>query len=170
MIAATRVARQQRITELLRDHAIASQTELAALLGADGVEVTQATVSRDLSELGAVKSRRGGVACYAIPGPAEDAGADPAREGEALRRLRRAAGDLLVSAEAAATIAVLRTPPGAAHYLASALDAARLPGVVGSVAGDDTILVATRSELEAQGVTATMLDLAAAPSPEPAGG
>lgn len=169
MIAATRVARQQRITELLRDRAIPSQTELAALLRSEGVEVTQATVSRDLHELGAVKSRRGGVTCYAIPGPTEGSGSDPSREDEALRRLRRAAGDLLVSAEAAGTLVVLRTPPGAAHYLASALDAAHLPSVAGSVAGDDTILVATRSDTQAQGVAALMLDLAAHAS-ESAGG
>lgn len=170
MIAATRVARQQRIAELIREHMIPSQTELAALLRSEGVEVTQATVSRDLHELGAVKSRRGGVICYAIPGPTDGAEADPARESEALRRLRRAAGDLLVSAEAAGTLAVLRTPPGAAHYLASALDAAHLPDVAGSVAGDDTILVATRTEADAGRVSATMLDLAAAQTPESAGG
>ncbi len=133
----TRTGRHARIVELIRDHAIRSQTELAELLAADGVAVTQATLSRDLEELGAAKV--GGA--YLIP---ED-GHRPLRSAEqAPARLLRLLRELLTSVDASANIAVLRTPPGAAQYLASALDRSGLTDVVGTIAGDDTILVVSR--------------------------
>jgi transcriptional regulator of arginine metabolism len=138
----TRTARHARIVELIRDKAVRSQTELAELLAGDGVQVTQATLSRDLEELGAVKVRGGdGPAVYLIP---ED-GKRPLRDAEqAPARLQRLLHELLTGVDASGNIAVLRTPPGAAQYLASALDRAGLPDVVGTIAGDDTILVVAR--------------------------
>ncbi|MBO4208366.1 arginine repressor [Micromonospora echinofusca] len=138
----TRTARHARIVELVRDHSVRSQTELADLLAADGVQVTQATLSRDLEELGAVKVRGGdGPAVYLIP---ED-GKRPLRDAEsAPARLVRLLRELLTGVDSSANITVLRTPPGAAQFLASALDRAGLPEVVGTIAGDDTILVVAR--------------------------
>ena len=140
---ATRVARQARIAELITRAAIGSQAELATMLAAEGVEVTQATLSRDLEELGAVKLRGpdGGAPVYALP---EDG--HPMR-GSGTSRLARALGELLVSADGSGNLAVLRTPPGAAQFLASALDRAALHDVVGTIAGDDTILVVAREPL-----------------------
>jgi transcriptional regulator of arginine metabolism len=132
---ATKVARQQRIVDLVRRTPVRSQTELARLLAADGLVVTQATLSRDLDELGATKVRGDAGLVYAVD---PDGGAvDP-------DRLSRVLADLLLSAEPSANLVVLRTPPGGAHLLGSALDRAGLPGVIGTVAGDDTVLVVSR--------------------------
>ncbi|GAA5175722.1 arginine repressor [Pseudonocardia eucalypti] len=143
MTAPTRVARQARIVELITQRAVRSQAELATLLAAEGVEVTQATLSRDLDELGAVKLRGpdGGAPVYVLP---EDG--HPMRSA-GVPRLARVLGELLVSTDASGNLAVLRTPPGAAQFLASALDRAALHDVVGTIAGDDTILVVAREPL-----------------------
>lgn len=144
-VALTKAGRQTRIAALLASTAVRSQTELGRLLADEGVEVTQATLSRDLEEIGAVKVRRNGIGTvYAVPetefpGPALRALSEP---GEA--RFSRLAAELLVSVEASANLAVARTPPGGAHLLASAIDRAALPEVLGTVAGDDTVLVVTR--------------------------
>jgi transcriptional regulator of arginine metabolism len=142
---ATRVARQARIVELITKRAVRSQGELLALLEASGIETTQATLSRDLDDLGAVKLRGadGGTPVYVIP---EDGSPVRGVEG-GTTRLSRMLGELLVSADASGNLAVLRTPPGAAHYLASALDRAALHDVVGTIAGDDTIFVVAREPL-----------------------
>jgi transcriptional regulator of arginine metabolism len=133
----TRAGRHARIVQLIRERAIRSQTELAEFLAGDGVQVTQATLSRDLEELGAVKVS----GAYLIP---ED-GKRPLREAEqAPARLIRLLRELLTGVDASANIAVLRTPPGAAQFLASALDRSGLSDVVGTIAGDDTILVVAR--------------------------
>jgi transcriptional regulator of arginine metabolism len=140
----TRTARHARIVALLAERPVRSQSELASALAGEGVHVTQATLSRDLDELGAVKLRAadGGPPVYVVP---EDGSPLPPRaDGDPPQRLARLLGDLLVSAEASANLVVLRTPPGASQFLASALDRARLPGVLGTVAGDDTILVVAR--------------------------
>ena len=141
-ISTSRAARQQRIVEILAATPVRSQTELLDHLAADGIEVTQATLSRDLEELGAVKLRGadGGVGTYLVP---ED-GSPVRGVSGGTERLSRLLGELLVSTDASANLAVLRTPPGAAHYLASAVDRAALPYVVGTIAGDDTIAVITR--------------------------
>ncbi|MGN9812931.1 arginine repressor [Micromonospora sp. BQ11] len=138
----TRAARHARIVELIRDKAIHSQPELADLLAGDGIQVTQATLSRDLKELGAVTARAGdGRGVYVIP---ED-GHRPLRDAEtAPARLVRLLRELLNGVDSSGNIAVLRTPPGAAQYLASALDRAGLTEIVGTIAGDDTILVVAR--------------------------
>jgi transcriptional regulator of arginine metabolism len=141
----TRVGRQARIVELVTHCVVHSQTELAALLAGEGIEVTQATLSRDLDELGAIKLRgvNGGAPVYVIP---EDGSPVRAVAG-GTARLARVLSELLVSADASGNLAVLRTPPGAAHFVASALDRAALTEVVGTVAGDDTILVVAREPL-----------------------
>ncbi len=143
-IPATKAARHGRITGLIRDGAIRSQTELAALLLAEGVQITQATLSRDLEELGALKLRGvdGGAPVYAIP---EDGAAGRVAGGTS--RLDRLFAELLLSQEASGNLVVLRTPPGAAQFLASAIDRAALVDVIGTIAGDDTILVVARAGL-----------------------
>lgn len=143
-VPSTKAARHGRITDLLRAGAIRSQTELLATLASSGISVTQATLSRDLEELGAVKLRGvdGGAPIYLIP---EDGGPRPMAGGTS--RLARLLGELLVSHDGAGNLAVLRTPPGAAQFLASAIDRAGLDEVIGTIAGDDTILVVAREGL-----------------------
>lgn len=141
----TRAGRQARIVALLSNRPVHSQSELAALLADEGIEVTQATLSRDLEELGAVKLRGadGGVGTYVVP---ED-GSPVRGVAGGTDRMSRLLGELLVSTDASANLAVLRTPPGAAHYLASAIDRAALPEVVGTIAGDDTVVVVAREPM-----------------------
>ncbi|MBE7323032.1 arginine repressor [Nocardioides sp. Y6] len=142
----TKGARHSRITDLVSHREVRSQTELAALLAAEGFHVTQATLSRDLVELDAVKVRTPeGVLVYAVPGEGGDRSPVAPRESPAaLDRISRLCGELLVSAEASANLVVLRTPPGAAQFLASAFDRAEFHDVLGSIAGDDTVLVIAR--------------------------
>jgi len=144
-VSATRAGRQARVVAILSTAEVRSQSELAALLAAEGIEVTQATLSRDLEELGAVKLRGadGGTGVYVVP---ED-GSPVRGVAGGTDRMARLLSELLVSTDASGNLAVLRTPPGAAHYLASAIDRAALPQVVGTVAGDDTILVIAREPL-----------------------
>jgi transcriptional regulator of arginine metabolism len=144
-VATTRAGRQARIVMILSSAPVHSQTELASLLADEGIEVTQATLSRDLEELGAVKLRGadGGGGVYVVP---ED-GSPVRGVSGGTERVARLLGELLVSTDASANLAVLRTPPGAAHYLASAIDRAALPEVVGTIAGDDTILVIAREPM-----------------------
>jgi len=139
----TKAARHDRIVKLIRTRPIRAQTELSALLAADGVQVTQATLSRDLEELGAVKVRAvDGPSSYFIP---EDGTPAAQRQaGDSPARLQRLLRELLTGADSSGNLVVLRTPPGAAQFLASALDRSGLPDVVGTIAGDDTILVVAR--------------------------
>jgi transcriptional regulator of arginine metabolism len=127
--------RQHRIARLLEQHAVGSQGQLVEMLAADGVVATQATVSRDLEDMGAVKVRvPGGELVYAIPElPTEQFAPED--------HLRRVFSDWVVDAASSLNLVVLRTPPGSAHVVASALDRAGLEDVVGTVAGDDTIFV-----------------------------
>ncbi|MGH3852938.1 MAG: arginine repressor, partial [Pseudonocardiaceae bacterium] len=154
----TRAGRQARIAELVTHRAVRSQSELVTLLAAQGIEVTQATLSRDLDELGAVKLRGvdSGAPVYVIP---EDGSLVPPVAG-GTARLTRVLAELLVSADASANLAVLRTQPGAANLLASALDRAALPDVVGTLAGDDTILVIAREPRTGAQLTERILALA----------
>ncbi|HVL85817.1 MAG TPA: arginine repressor [Pseudonocardia sp.] len=156
-VAVSRVSRQARIVELITRHAVRSQSELQALLEAAGIETTQATLSRDLDELGAVKLRGadGGVPVYVIP---EDGSPVRGVEG-GTSRLTRLLGELLVSADASGNLAVLRTPPGAAQFLASALDRAALHDVVGTIAGDDTVLVVAREPCTGAELVARLTNL-----------
>ena len=156
----SRTQRQRRIVELLGAHEVHSQGELSDLLAAEGTEVTQATLSRDLVELGAVKVRRGRALAYAVPGEGGEVAAVGSIGDAASARLRRTCEELLVSAVAAVNLVVLRTPPGAANYLASAIDQTRDPEVVGTIAGDDTILLVTGSAEQAGAVAERLQALA----------
>jgi transcriptional regulator of arginine metabolism len=141
LVPLTKAARQARIVDLLESAAISSQPELGRLLAAAGVAVTQATLSRDLDELGAVKVRTPAGMTYAVPPEGQPRKGTP----EAVdARLARLLEELLIGAEATGQLVVLRTPPGGAQLLGSALDRAGLPEVAGTVAGDDTVLLITR--------------------------
>jgi transcriptional regulator of arginine metabolism len=157
----SKAARHARIVDMLGANAVRSQAELAALLHDAGVHVTQATLSRDLEELGAVKLRPadGGLPVYVIP---EDGSPLTARTADDAppHRLARLFGEFLTSAEASGNLVVLRTPPGAAQFLASALDRAGLPDVLGTIAGDDTILVVARDLAGGPALAQRFLDLA----------
>jgi transcriptional regulator of arginine metabolism len=144
----TKNARHQCIIELVSQREVKSQGELAHLLAESGLHVTQATLSRDLVELDAVKVRlpSGGLV-YAVPAEGGDRTpqvTESAAPGARLARLARLLGELLTSADASANLALLRTPPGAAQFLASAFDRAELDDILGTVAGDDTVLVISR--------------------------
>jgi transcriptional regulator of arginine metabolism len=159
----TKVARQAKITDLLQRQAVRSQPELAKLLAESGVEVTQATLSRDLDELGALKLRaEDGSLVYALPG--EGGGRIPlARLGTGespAARLNRISEQLLVSADASANLVIVRTPPGAAQFLASAIDHADWEAILGTVAGDDTILVISRDPQGGNAVAEALLRIA----------
>lgn len=131
----SKTQRQHRVALLLEQEAVTSQGQLVELLATHGVEATQATVSRDLEELGAVKVRAaGGEAVYAVPELPKDRVAPE-------EHLRRVLGDWVVEVGSSGDLVVVRTPPGSAHVVASALDRAGLADIVGTVAGDDTVLV-----------------------------
>ena len=141
----TKNARQALIIELLEAREVRSQPELADLLAARGVHVTQATLSRDLVDLDAVKVRApSGTLVYAVPAEGGDRTPVTGDSAAAQHRLGRLCSELLVSAEASANLVVLRTPPGAAQFLASAIDKVEIPDVLGCIAGDDTVLVIGR--------------------------
>ncbi len=141
----TKSARQALVVELLESREVRSQHELADLLGLRGVHVTQATLSRDLVELDAVKVRGpSGTLVYAVPAEGGDRTPVAGESAAAQHRLSRLAAELLVSAEASANLVVLRTPPGAAQFLASAIDKVEISDVLGCIAGDDTVLVIGR--------------------------
>ena len=157
----SRAARHDRIVAILAERSVRSQAELAAALEASGFSVTQATLSRDLDELGAVKLRSpdGGLPVYVVPEDGSPLTARTAQD-DPPHRLARLLGELLVSAEASANLVVLRTPPGASNFLASALDRAALPDVLGTIAGDDTLLVVARDPRGGAELARRFLDLA----------
>lgn len=141
-VLSTRAARRELIVEIIRGGAVASQSDLVELLRERGIEVTQATVSRDLDELGAVKTvSADGRLLYAVPaeGGEDRFQADELEDINA--RLIRVAEDTMVSIAHSGNLVVLRTPPGAAQYLASAFDHSHLHDVIGTIAGDDTIML-----------------------------
>lgn len=157
----TKAARQALIFSMLEGGRVRSQADFVHRLAAAGVAVTQATLSRDLDELGATKVH--GAYAPARPERPEAGSPGPAR-------LARLLGELLVTAEGSGQFAVARTPPGGANLLASALDRAALPEVMGTVAGDDTVLVICRTSSAGEALARTLLDLAearAAANPEP---
>jgi transcriptional regulator of arginine metabolism len=161
-LATTRNARHRRIVELLETCRVRSQTELARLLADDGVAVTQTTLSRDLDELGAVKIRdASGDLFYAVPAEGGDTTPRLAPvNGEGSARLGRLAAELLVSAESSANLTVLRTPPGAAQFLASAIDRSGATDILGTIAGDDTVLLISRAPDGGAALAARLLGLA----------
>lgn len=150
----TKVQRQQAISKLIAMNPVASQPQLVDLLAAEGISATQATVSRDLDDLGAVKVRvPGGDTVYAIPEfePARIAPED---------HLRRVMGEWVAEVRSAGGLVVLRTPPGCAHVVASALDRANLQGILGTVAGDDTLLCVADEEFGGAALASLLRDLA----------
>lgn len=166
-VAATKAGRHALIAQILARSAVRSQSELRAALAAHGVRTTQATLSRDLDELRAEKVRGpGGEQVYALPAE----GADPSdrdrgrgrtsEQEQIAARLQRWCAEVLVTADTTANQVVLRTPPGAAQLLASAIDHSVLPGVLGCIAGDDTVLVLTRDTAGAEALAHRLLDLA----------
>lgn len=166
MIPATRSARQQLVADIISTELIRSQSELADHLASNGVEVTQATLSRDLLQLRAEKVRYGAALIYALPGEMGEERLRPSGDGNQLSdRLRRICAELLVSATVSDNLVVLRTPPGAANYLASAIDHSLPADVVGTIAGDDTVLVIASSAQAAPAAAACLL--AAATNTDP---
>lgn len=130
----TKVQRQQTIMRLIAQREVTNQPQLVALLGEEGITATQATVSRDLDDLGAVKVRvPGGATVYAVPEFEPDRLAP-------LEQLRRVMGEWVAEVTRSGDLVVLRTPPGCAHVVGSALDRSALDTLMGTVAGDDTLL------------------------------
>ena len=144
--AASRVARQARIVALIEPQQIGSQAELADALAAEGIAVSQGTLSKDLLEIGAVRVRNAAGALVYAPPAADVASDHAAREA----RLARICAELLVSVAASANLVVLKTPPGAAQYFASAVDRVANPEILGSIAGDDSILIISRDPVGGQ--------------------
>ncbi len=131
------IERRDQVRRLIAAGGVHTQAELVAALGSRGVEVTQATISRDLASLGVVRGFRGGRLTYLLP---DDMTTDAAGAAEA--RLRRLLADLPLSIGESAPLIVLRTSPGGANAIASAIDLSQWDDVVGTIAGDDTIFVA----------------------------
>lgn len=132
-----RSRRQKAISELLRAGPVASQEHVTTQLAKLGFVVTQATVSRDLDQLGAVKVKRGGTLAYALPDQLGDSD-------WAASRLQRILSEWVLSVEAAGNVIVLRTPPGSAHLVGLAIDQANLSEIAGTISGDDTLFVVVR--------------------------
>jgi len=146
--------RQHRISRLLEEQPISSQAQLVEMLAIDGVMATQATVSRDLEELGAVKVRiPGGTMAYAIPEHAKERTAPD-------DHLRRVMGEFVVEVAHSGNLVVLRTPPGSAHVIGSALDRAGLADVLGTVAGDDTLILVCSEQVGGAKVAVELAALA----------
>jgi transcriptional regulator of arginine metabolism len=134
--------RQHRVARLLESRPVSSQAQLVSLLAEEGVEATQTTVSRDLEELGALKVRvAGGESVYALPEL-------PVHQVAPEDHLRRVLGEWVAEIAHSSNLVVLRTPPGSAHVVASALDRSGFEGVLGTVAGDDTVMVVASQGLE----------------------
>jgi transcriptional regulator of arginine metabolism len=147
------------VSQLLKKENVTSQAELVRLLAEQGVDATQVTVSRDLEELGAVKVRRGGgPMVYALPTGPEDR---PPPE----LHLRRVLGEWVADVTSSSNLVIVRTPPGCAHVVASALDRAGLAEIAGTVAGDDTVLVIAADGVKGS-VVARRLEAMAGQSPQ----
>jgi transcriptional regulator of arginine metabolism len=146
--------RQHRVVRLLETHAVSNQAQLVGLLAQEGVEATQTTVSRDLEEIGAIKVRvPGGETVYALPEL-------PVRQVAPEDHLRRILGEWVVEAAYSGNLVVLRTPPGCAHVVGSALDRSGFEGVIGTVAGDDTVLVVASQDSGGAVIAARLSELA----------
>ena len=151
---ASKVQRQQAISKLIARHPVTNQPQLVDLLAEEGIGATQATVSRDLEDLGAVKVRvPGGETVYAIPEY------EPARLAPE-EQLRRVMGEWVAEVRRSENLVILRTPPGCAHVVASALDRSGMAGLLGTVAGDDTLLCVADAETGGLRLAAHLRDLA----------
>jgi transcriptional regulator of arginine metabolism len=146
--------RQQAITRLISQQSVANQPQLLELLGDEGIQATQATVSRDLDELGAIKVRApGGQSVYALPELAFDRVAP-------FEQLRRVLGEWVGEVAVSGNIVLVRTPPGCAHVVASALDRSGLDGLLGTVAGDDSLLCVASEDTAGHELADRLRDLA----------
>jgi len=155
----TMTARRARISAILARQPIGSQDELGNVLAAEGIHVTQTTLSRDLDAIGAMKEvDADGRQHYVLSAAASSDTSIPVAGSEI--SLARVTNELLVSAEAAGNIVVVHTPPGAAQFLAGHLDRSTTLDSVGCVAGDDTIIVVLRSDGAARDFCATLLSMA----------
>ncbi|MBB3115136.1 arginine repressor [Corynebacterium bovis] len=141
--AVTRTARQDLITRIIGQQVVPNQRELLGILHRRGVDVTQATLSRDLVDIGARKVRSEGKTYYTVSGDSP---------GDAPGMLRRVLQELLVGTDHSGNTAVLRTPPGAAQYLASVIDRTAIVHVVATLAGDDTVFVLAREPMDGRGL------------------
>ena len=141
MSAVSKSQRQRMIADWLREERVGSQEDVVARLALAGLAATQATVSRDLDELGAVKIRRDGAIRYIIP--------DAVDPGHAAARLDRLLAEWVDAIIPAGNLLVVLTPPGSANLIASALDAGQLSDIAGTIAGDDTIFVALADGVDA---------------------
>ncbi|MDN4473773.1 arginine repressor [Demequina zhanjiangensis] len=160
VVPATKAARQALVRRLIETERIGSQGEIAMRLEAEGISVTQATLSRDLGDIGAVKVRAAsGGHVYAVGNEG-----DPEETTD--ERLTRLCGELLFSADGSANITVLRTPSGGAQYFASAIDAHDDADIVGTVAGDDTVLVISREADGGLRLAQKFLDRASGVAPQ----
>ena len=139
--------RHRAIADLIRGNALSSQEELADRLGSLGFAATQATISRDLEQIGAVKVRRNGQTSYALPDTIHSSSSP---------RLASVFREWVRSVEPAANLVVIKTPPGSAQVVGFALDNADVPECVGTLCGDDTIFVACRSSADAKGLAARL--------------
>ena len=147
--------RQHRILRIIEEQPLSSQAQIVQLLESEGVVATQATVSRDLEELGAVKVRiPGGTMAYAIPEHTRD------RSDASDDHLRRLMGEFVVEVAHSGNLVLLRTPPGSAHVVGSAVDRAGIAGVLGNVAGDDTLVLICAETVPSSDVAARLADLA----------
>ena len=151
---ALKSSRQEAIARILRSGGIASQEELAERLGGLGFVATQATISRDLEQLGAIKVRHSGQSRYALPETPP-----PPRSLAGEPRLRVVFRDWVRDLTPAGNLVVIRTPPGSAHIVGVTLDHSALADVVGTICGDDTIFVATPSGKKAEALAAKLTEL-----------
>jgi transcriptional regulator of arginine metabolism len=150
-----RQKRQRAIVEMLRGDLVRSQDDIAARLASLGYSATQATVSRDLEQIGAVKVKRGGTLGYALP---DQLGA----RDWAASRLQRIFAEWVQAVEISGHLIVVRTPPGSAHVVCLAIDQSKLPEVVGTIAGDDTLFIAVRGDLRPEPLAQRLRDMIAA--------
>ena len=147
--------RQHRILRIIEEQPLSSQAQIVQLLESEGVVATQATVSRDLEELGAVKVRiPGGTMAYAIPEHRRE------RSDASDDHLRRLMGEFVVEVAHSGNLVLLRTPPGSAHVVGSAVDRAGIAGVLGNVAGDDTLVLICAETVPSSDDAAHLADLA----------
>lgn len=131
-------ARRSKAISLIKAGLIHSQSDLVKLLKKAGFEVTQATASRDLEEIGAVRGRNAeGDSVYVITSSSDGA----------IAKSMPLPADLILSVEASGNLAVVRTPPGGAQYLASTLDNSGIKSIIGTIAGDDTVLVVSKKAM-----------------------
>ena len=150
----SKVQRQQAIARLIQQHAVTNQPQLVDLLAEEGITATQATVSRDLEDLGAVKVRvPGGATVYAVPEFAPERVAP-------LDQLRRVMGEWVADVTHSGNLVIVRTPPGCAHVVASALDRSGIDGLLGTVAGDDTMMCVAIEAVGGSRLAATLRELA----------